>query len=110
MLKGQYAFAKGDVSVGLGEPDALAHNVDLNVWPNPASNVVDIQLGLPEFHINQVKRMAAFDAAGRQVWHSSEWNARIDVSSWNPGLHTLVVEGSKDETWTSSLVVTGSTR
>ena len=110
LLKGQYAFAKGDVSVGLGEPDALAHNVDLNVWPNPASNVVDIQLGIPEFHINQVKRMAAFDAAGRQVWHSSEWNARIDVSSWNPGLHTLVVEGSKDETWTSSLVVTGSTR
>ena len=84
--------------------------MDLNVWPNPASDMVDVQILLPGFTPNQIARMAAFDAAGRQVWHSSGWTDRIAVSSWAPGLHTLVVEGSEGQTWTSSLVVTGLSR
>ncbi|HCC64017.1 MAG TPA: hypothetical protein DEP62_02290, partial [Flavobacteriales bacterium] len=110
LLKGQYTFAKGDVSVGLDEPDLLAQDMDLNVWPNPASDMFDVQVYLPGFTPDRIARMVAFDAAGRQVWHSSAWTDRIAVGTWAPGLHTLVVEGSDGQTWTSSVVVTGPSR
>mgnify|MGYP000158353372 CR=1 FL=1 len=84
LRKGQYAFAKGDVSVGI-EPDA--GGLALAVFPNPASEQLTVRLEPGEGEVQ------IFDAAGRKVGQrlaGGDATVVWDVSDWAPGVYVAV--------------------
>ena len=84
LRKGQYAFAKGDVSVGIESP----HDQELAVFPNPASDVLQVPLEPGD------ETVVIFDGQGRKVGQRSargELNVQWDVNGWEPGTYVVVV-------------------
>ena len=84
LRKGQYAFAKGDVSVGIES----THDQELAVFPNPASDVLQVPLEPGD------ETVVIFDGQGRKVGQRSargELNVQWDVNGWEPGTYVVVV-------------------
>ena len=83
LKKGQYAFAKGDVSASINETEATA----LHLWPNPVSETLNLTCsgGVSAFQI--------FNARGQcisNVQETGQANAwQIEVSSWAKGWYVL---------------------
>ncbi|MBL6866085.1 MAG: T9SS type A sorting domain-containing protein [Flavobacteriales bacterium] len=83
LKKGQYAFAKGDVSAHVAEAEVTP----LRLWPNPTSETLNISstAGIAAFQI--------FNAKGQQVANASNVNAsnalKIDVSKWAKGWYVF---------------------
>ncbi len=83
LKKGQYAFAKGDVSAHVAEAEVTP----LSLWPNPTSETLNISstAGIAAFQI--------FNAKGQQVANASNVNAsnalKIDVSKWAKGWYVF---------------------
>ena len=83
LKKGQYAFAKGDVSAHVAEAAATG----LSLWPNPTSETLNISstAGISAFQI--------FNAKGQQIANASHANAstalKIDVSTWAKGWYVF---------------------
>jgi hypothetical protein len=83
LKKGQYAFAKGDVSSNVTEVEITR----LTLWPNPTSETLNISstAGISAFQI--------FNAKGQQVANVSNTNASnaltIDVSRWAKGWYVF---------------------
>ena len=83
LKKGQYAFAKGDVSANITEAEPTA----LRIWPNPVSETLNIACseGVSAFQI--------FNAQGQcisNVQETGRGNAwQIDVSRWAKGWYVL---------------------
>ena len=83
LKKGQYAFAKGDVSAHVAEAAATG----LSLWPNPTSETLNISstAGISAFQI--------FNAKGQQIANVSHANAstalKIDVSTWAKGWYVF---------------------
>jgi aminopeptidase N len=83
LKKGQYAFAKGDVSASINETEATA----LHLWPNPVSETLNLTCsgGVSAFQI--------FNARGQcisNVQETGQANAwKIEVSSWAKGWYVL---------------------
>jgi len=79
LKKGQYAFAKGDVSAHVAEAEVTP----LSLWPNPTSETLNISstAGIAAFQI--------FNAKGQQVANASNTNPsnalKIDVTTWAKG-------------------------
>ena len=73
LRRGQYAFANGDVSVGVASPDAGELPTE-GVYPNPARD--EVHVNWPE----QARTLSVQDASGREV-------QRINVT--NPGHRVL---------------------
>lgn len=84
LRKGQYAFAKGDVSVGI-EP--LAEAEELAAFPNPASDQLTVRLEPGDASVQ------IFDAAGRKVGQRNASGEVMvwDVSDWAPGVYVALV-------------------
>ena len=82
LKKGQYAFAKGDVSVGM---ETAASGVELNLWPNPASTELTVSAnsgldGLEVWNASGQHVIAARLPANTQQW-------TVDVSDWSAGTY-----------------------
>ena len=83
LKKGQYAFAKGDVSANVAEVEITG----LTLWPNPTSETLNISsnAGISAFQI--------FNAKGQQVANVANTNASnaltIDVSAWAKGWYVF---------------------
>lgn len=83
LKKGQYAFAKGDVSASIAE----AESHSLEIWPNPVSETLNLtsSKGVAAFQI--------FNAQGQRLAHvqpKGQVNAwQVDVSSWTKGWYVL---------------------
>lgn len=83
LKKGQYAFAKGDVSASINETEATA----LHLWPNPVSETLNLTCsrGVSAFQI--------FNGQGQcisNVQETGQANAwQIEVSSWAKGWYVL---------------------
>ena len=83
LKKGQYAFAKGDVSASIAETESTS----LEIWPNPVSETLNLtsSKGVAAFQI--------FNAQGQRLAHvqpKGQVNAwQVDVSSWTKGWYVL---------------------
>ena len=83
LKKGQYTFAKGDVSSDVVETEAT----HLSVWPNPAASVLNLTCasGISPFQV--------LNAQGQQIENVSNtgWDTtwQIDVSNWAKGWYAL---------------------
>ncbi len=83
LKKGQYAFAKGDVSASIAETESTS----LEIWPNPVSETLNLtsSKGVVAFQI--------FNAQGQRLAHvqpKGQVNAwQVDVSSWTKGWYVL---------------------
>ena len=86
MKKGQYAFAKGDVSVGLdSEPaDALA-----NVWPNPVVDQLTVRSNTEIHGLNVWNATGQLTASVRPPAGTTQW--QFDASAWSAGAYVIGV-------------------
>ncbi len=71
----------------------------LNVYPNPANNVLFI-----ETELNEVKNIAIYDVLGKQVVNTTTASTEVNVSNLNSGLYIVkITENGK--TATKKLVI-----
>jgi hypothetical protein len=87
LRRGQYAFANGDVSVGIEGPVSGLLASEGTVYPNPAQDGVRI---VPP---TAAAELQVVDGAGRQVFRLtvSPGVARaLDVESWKRGVYVMV--------------------
>jgi len=97
LKKGQYAFAKGDVSVGM---ETVASEVNLNLWPNPASTELTVSAdaglgGLEVWNTAGQRVLAARLPSHTQQWtiHLADWSAGTYVLRTDAGAtHSFIVE------------------
>ena len=98
LWKGQYAFAKGDVSLNVPES---SNPLTLALSPNPTSQVVrleDVPQGM-DFAWD------ILDAQGRMVINGDCGQRSWNVSTWAPGVYTLRIHQGRSLLGTSSFVV-----
>jgi aminopeptidase N len=91
LRRGQYAFANGDVSVGVEGAFAEAFSGVGMVYPNPARDEVRI---VPPA---QGARLQVWDAAGRQTMRltaSDSSERMLNVAGWERGVYVMVWTGS----------------
>ena len=83
LKRGQYAFAKGDVSAHVSEVEAL----DIAVWPNPASSLLNITCkgGISPFRVLNSLGQKMIDVS--RTAHAESW--QLDVSGWAKGWYVL---------------------
>lgn len=82
LRKGQYAFAKGDVSASVWDEEVLTGKV--TVWPNPASEQISIQW------VDVCESVCITDPSGRIVWQQNirqepQTVITLDVQEWASG-------------------------
>ena len=86
LRKGQYAFAKGDVSADISD---VAVDEAFVVWPNPVQEVLNVQWE------NAVESIRLTDASGRTVWRkqlaADQRSLTILVQQFESGLYHLVL-------------------
>lgn len=93
LRKGQYAFAKGDVSADVagGSGDQA-----FSLWPNPVRDVVNVQLE------KAVESIRMTDASGRTVWRkqlaADQRTLTISVQQFESGLYHLVLPTGETQT------------
>jgi hypothetical protein len=84
-------YTLNPITVGTEESVSGFSSSPLRTWPNPASDIVYLEL--PEQGIRQLR---VFDAAGRRVLHQSDLTGpahRINLSGWAPGLYWIQADG-----------------
>ena len=88
LRKGQYAFANGDISLGLEE---MSEDVDVTIFPNPASSQIDLGWS---FDV-QVDAVSIYDVAGRCLKRESvgegDSNAKINILDLPSGSYIAVL-------------------
>ena len=101
LRRGQYAFANGDVSVGVVSPIA-DHGASPEVYPNPAQD--QVQVVWPE----SATRLTVQDASGREVHRmngTQTGSVTLDVTAWPRGSVVLLWTGAKGGVCGSSRLV-----
>ena len=86
LRRGQYAFANGDVSVGIASPEPHEGSAEW-VYPNPARD--EVRVAWPE----QACRLSVQDASGRELQQISGFRpgtGTLDVAGWPRGAVVLV--------------------
>jgi hypothetical protein len=92
LRRGQYAFANGDVSVGIGGPIVGASEAAGMVYPNPARDEVRVVPPLAAVKLQVV------DATGREALSLTNVAERtFDVSGWKRGVYVMVWTGADGE-------------
>jgi aminopeptidase N len=83
LKKGQYAFAKGDVSAHISEVEAL----EIAAWPNPTSSLLNITCkgGMSPFRVVNSLGQKMIDVS--PTAQAESW--QLDVSSWAKGWYVL---------------------
>jgi hypothetical protein len=94
LRKGQYAFAKGDVSADV--PDMTLES-DLILWPNPVSDALNLQLSEP------AESIRITDASGRTVWRkqvaAKPGTLIIPVHQFDKGVYHMTLSSGKGRTF-----------
>lgn len=86
LRKGQYTFAKGDVSVALQEV-SKASTPELTLMPNPANESLRWRLrGHP---LSETLVVNVFNAAGQLVHSALRTEGQVDVSTWPRGTYEV---------------------
>jgi hypothetical protein len=102
LRRGQYAFANGDVSVGIDASEASETTAASWVYPNPAKDAVHVTW--PE----QAQSLSIQDASGRHV-HSMDsrpaGSNMLSVAAWPRGTFVLVWTDARGETCGHSRLV-----
>ena len=102
LRKGHYAFAKGDVSLGLAE--VTSSELDLTLLPNPCSEVLRWE-GLDRSFPEALSALV-FNAAGQQVLDVAQANGQLNVSTLPAGTYELrLVDGEGRPHGAGSFVV-----
>jgi len=92
LRRGQYAFANGDVSVGIGGPNAGVSEAVGMVYPNPARD--EVRIAAPTAAV----KLQVVDAAGREALSLAPVVERtLDVSGWKRGVYVVVWTGAGGE-------------
>lgn len=93
-----YRFTPPLLSVGLTDPNASQYNI--NIYPNPASDLVDIVL--KDLNPSENIVLSITDIQGREVYSETINNAgisftkKLDVSSFSEGMYLVnIVSGNK---------------
>ena len=86
LRKGQYAFAKGDVSVALQEV-ATSSAPELILMPNPASETLRWSLEGPR--PSEILVVNVFNASGQLVHSAPHTDSHLDVSTWPRGTYEV---------------------
>ncbi len=92
LLRGQYAFANGDISAAL-KPEVSSGNMTLNAFPNPAQDVLNVS---GSFESQEVALFDIYSAGGRLIQRSSgtvnrTFHKSLDVSALSDGVYVLKV-------------------
>ena len=101
LRRGQYAFANGDVSVGIAAPEAPEASVSW-VYPNPARDAVHVTW--PE----QAQSLSIQDASGSEVYSMdsrSPGSDMLSVAAWPRGTFVLVWTDAQGETCSHTRLV-----
>ncbi|MED5317815.1 MAG: T9SS type A sorting domain-containing protein, partial [Bacteroidota bacterium] len=86
LRKGQYAFAKGDVSVALPEVSAPS-KPELTVMHNPTRET--LRWNLPGLNPSETLVVDVFNASGQLVHSTPHADGRMDVSTWPRGTYEV---------------------
>ncbi|MEC8362109.1 MAG: T9SS type A sorting domain-containing protein, partial [Bacteroidota bacterium] len=86
LRKGQYAFAKGDVSVALPEVSAPS-KPELTLMPNPTRET--LRWNLPGLNPSETLVVDVFNASGQLVHSTPHADGRMDVSTWPRGTYEV---------------------
>jgi hypothetical protein len=86
LKKGQYAFAKGDVSLGV---QASSAQVDLQIWPNPTADQLTVSNDSPLQRIEVWNAAGQLVAAVRPPAGTSQW--QFNVEDWDAGTYLVKV-------------------
>jgi hypothetical protein len=106
LRKGQYAFAKGDVSVAVLE--ASYEEEGVLAFPNPSHSVVGLRApGLWSRDELEHCRMTVTNASGQMHWSHRGWTSSLDVAQWAQGTYTLEVVTAAGKRTTQKLMVQG---
>ena len=93
LKQGQYAFAKGDVSVGLVE--STTPSTAMEVWPNPAVESIQIRAQQP------IHSMMIHNEQGQVVWSVKEASGRtermVEINGWSPGMYFIQINGESTQ-------------
>ena len=102
LRRGQYAFANGDVSVGVESLDSEDTAVQ-RVFPNPARDAVNVVW--PE----EATSLSVQDASGREIHRANgapSGTVTLDVTAWPRGTVVLVwTDAAGEPCGTSRLVL-----
>ncbi|MFZ8836033.1 MAG: M1 family aminopeptidase [Flavobacteriales bacterium] len=94
LKKGQYAFAKGDVSIGVEENQSIDA---IQVWPSPASDELHVQSN------RAIDQIQVWNGQGELVTHVRQSNGitqwSIDVNDWSAGAYIVRVNGGDATTF-----------
>ena len=106
LRKGQYAFAKGDVSVAVVE--SSQDEEGLMAFPNPCHSVVGLRApGLWSQEELAHCRMTVTNASGQLHWSRQGWTRSLDVAQWARGTYALEVVAPSGKRTTQKLMVQG---
>lgn len=89
LVRGQYAFANGDVSVATASLEKPAEQ--LKAWPVPANNVLNLSWEHPAV---QAERVAIFDQSGREILSEStngRESLQLNISDLTAGWYRVVL-------------------
>ena len=92
LKKGQYAFAKGDVSVGI---EGALSDVEFALWPNPTADRITVQSEAP------IQRLLVWNAAGQLVAAvrppSGTTSWEFNAAEWGAGTYYVGVNDRAGE-------------
>ena len=102
LRKGQYAFAKGDVSVGVGEPEA-SPSLGIVLAPNPVSDILTwtnpVGAERSDLHVE------FFNPSGQRVAKGNARSGQWNVSDWPRGTYELRLLDGRTPIATETFVV-----
>lgn len=75
-------------------------NGQVNIFPNPASEVLNIKAN------KRMIRISAFDTTGRRVYQGNPFteNVRLDISNWAKGMYFIEIEWDDSHISTSKII------
>lgn len=92
-------FLTFDVCTGVNEPNNLLGS--LSVYPNPASEVVNIEV----LDNSKIASLRLFDALGQVVYEKDQMSSAISVSNLKPGNYALIITAEDGKTGVYNLIV-----
>lgn len=102
LRKGQYAFANGDVALGLDESETEDREEWASVYPNPAQASLNLTPPLGSVQYAVFGPNGALQSRGR-CEAGRPWS--MDVSMWSRGVYTVMWETRDGERVTSRVVL-----
>lgn len=92
---GEYTFANGVSTVLIGEDEITMQPQALTLFPNPATEAVQLQWDAASGNESEV---SVYDLSGKRVFHEITGNAsmQLHTQQWNKGMYFVQVRSGKD--------------